>query len=101
MRCAEEFPLVEKVMEKFKDEELTVIALGFQDTRENIKGAIEKKGIEDFIYVYDKDAKVAKQFGIALVAASVFIDRAGIVRKTFPGGFNKSELIKATYKIIN
>ena len=101
MRCEEELPLVQGIMERFKEKGLAVIVLGFQDTRGNLKESAEAKNLDKIIFAYDIDEEVSGKYGISLVAASVFIDRDGVVTKRFAGGFNKTEMLKETYRILN
>lgn len=101
MRCEEELPLVQGIMDRFKEEKLAVIVLGFQDTRGNLKESAEAKSLDKIIFAYDTEEEVSKKYGIRLVAASVFIGRDGIVTKRFAGGFNKTELLKETYRILD
>lgn len=101
MRCREEFPLVQRVQKKFKDDGLVVIGIGFQDTRDNIAQCIKDLNISEVTFVYDKDSKIAERYGITYVAASVFIDKKGIVSRLLPSGFNEPQLLKEIYRIVN
>lgn len=86
---------------RFKDEGLVVIGIGFQDTRENITDYLKDAGLGEITFAYDGENKAAEAYGIVYVAASVFIDKKGIVKKRLPSGFNEAELLKEIYHIIN
>ena len=100
MRCKEELPLVERVQKKFKEEGLVVIAIGFKDTRKNIEEEVKQLGLEQLTFGYD-EGEMAKRYGITYVAASVFIDRKGVVSKRLVAGFNEPQLLKEIYRIVN
>ncbi len=101
MRCKEELPLVERVQKKFEEEGLVVLAMGFQDTRANIEEDVENLKLKHITFGYDEGDKVAKKYGITYVAASVFINKKGVVSRRLTTGFNEPQLLKEIYRIVN
>ncbi len=87
--------------EVFEDDGLVVIGLGFLDTKGAIEQYVDGSGLDKVEFAFDTEKEAAKKYGITLVASSVFIDRDGTVSKRFPGGFNKNEMLKETYRILD
>ncbi len=88
------------MQERFKEEGLVAIVLGFQDTRENLINYAKELNVPKLTFVFDIDSDVGKIYDIKYTAAVVFIDKKGIVSKRLSGGFNEPQLLKETYRII-
>ncbi|MBI5893462.1 MAG: hypothetical protein HZB79_07415 [Deltaproteobacteria bacterium] len=88
------------MQQRYKEDGLVVIGLGFQDTKNNLTNFTKEMNINDIIFVFDIDGSAAKKYGISYGAGAVFIKRNGIVSKRFPAGFNEMELLRETYRII-
>lgn len=88
------------MQERFKEEGLHVIVLGFQDTRENLVRYAKELNVPKLTFAFDIDSDAAKLYDIKYTAAVVFIDKKGIVSRRLSGGFNEPELLRNTYRII-
>lgn len=88
------------MQQRYKEDGLVVIGLGFQDTKSNLINFAKEMKIDDIILAFDTESHAAKKYGISYGAGAVFIKRNGIVSKRFPAGFNEMELLRETYRII-
>ncbi|MBE9536028.1 MAG: TlpA family protein disulfide reductase [Proteobacteria bacterium] len=84
---------------KYKDSGLQVIGLGIQDKKENIKAFAGEKRLE-WPVGFDEGDEIAKRYGVTFGAGLIFIDREGVVRGRFLGGFGQEELELEIAKIL-
>jgi len=85
--------------ERFKEEGLKVIWMGFQDGLPQIMNFMEKHDIESYV-AYDDRNMISSQYGIAYGAGLIFIDKEGIVQKRIPKGFSEDELMEKLEEVI-
>ncbi|MBI4844478.1 MAG: redoxin domain-containing protein [Nitrospirae bacterium] len=84
---------MQRVEERFKDDGLKVIWMGFQDGKEQIMNFMTKYDIESSV-AYDDRNLISSQYGIAYGAGLIVINKEGIVTKRIPKGFSEDELVK-------
>jgi len=87
-------PLVKRLEDRYSNEGLKVIWLGFQDRKDRIIDFMIRHEIESGVG-YDRGNLIASKYGIVYGAGLVVIDRDGIVQKKVPRGFTEDELIRA------
>jgi hypothetical protein len=90
---------VKGAYEKYSDKGLQVIGLGFQDSEANIRKYVKEQGMP-WPVGYDRDDRLAALYRIPFGAGAVFIDREGIIRGTFRGGFGLKMLEVELGKIL-
>lgn len=73
--CRYEMPVVEGLLQRFKDEGLVV--LGVNDEPPSIARSYVEEGGYTFPTLYDKDQKVAGLYGVRAIPALFVIDRQG------------------------
>lgn len=76
---------------EYKDEELKVLWIGFQDKENKIKEFMERHGVLSSV-LYDRGDIVAGKYGIKYGAGLVFINKEGMVVKRVPKGFSERDL---------
>jgi len=81
---------VKRAEEKYKDEGLTVLWIGFQDRRDRIRKFAELQGISRA--GFDEGDRVSKAFGIRYGAGVAFVNSGGIVKARMPKGFSSGKL---------
>jgi hypothetical protein len=86
--------------DRFRDEGLKVIWMGFQDGLPQIMNFMEKHDIESSV-AYDDRNMISSQYGIAYGAGLILINKEGIVIKRIPKGFSEDELIKGIEEGLN
>jgi predicted butyrate kinase (DUF1464 family) len=90
---------VKRAEEKYKEEGLKVIWIGFQDKLEKIKEFILKHGIDSSVG-FDKRNLISIEYGIAYGAGLIAINKEGIVVKRIAKGFSEDELIEVLKPVI-
>lgn len=98
-RCDKEIPLVKGAGNKYQDKGLQIIGIGIQDKKEKFPPYIQKKGIK-WPFGFDEGDIIARSYGITFGAGVIFIDKQGIVRGRFLGGFGEKELRREIEKIL-
>lgn len=88
------------MQQRYKEDGLVVIGLGFQDTKDNLVRFAKGMNINDVVLALDIDNSASKKYGISYGAGAVFIKKNGIVSKRFPAGFNEMELLRETHRIV-
>jgi hypothetical protein len=83
---------VKSAEEKYREEGLKVIWIGFQDKQEKIMEFMTKHDIDSSV-VFDKRKLISVQYGIAYGAGLIAIDKEGIVTKRIPKGFSEDDLL--------
>jgi predicted butyrate kinase (DUF1464 family) len=90
---------VKRAEEKYKEEGLKVIWIGFQDKLEKIKEFILKHGIDSSVG-FDKRNLISIEYGIAYGAGLIAINKEGIVIKRIAKGFSEDELIELLKPVV-
>ncbi len=90
---------MKRAEEKYKEEGLKVIWIGFQDKLEKIKEFILKHGIDSSVG-FDKRNLISIEYGIAYGAGLIAINKEGIVIKRIAKGFSEDELIELLKPVI-
>jgi len=90
---------VKRAEEKYKEEGLKVIWIGFQDKLEKIKEFILKHDIDSSVG-FDKRNLISIEYGIAYGAGLIAINKEGIVIKRIAKGFSEDELIELLKPVI-
>jgi peroxiredoxin len=90
---------VKGAYEKYSQEGLQVIGLGFQDSEANIRQYAQKHAMP-WPVGYDMDDRLAKLYGIPFGAGAAFIDREGIIRGFFRWSFDERMLEEELEKIL-
>ena len=90
---------MKRLQEKFKDQQLTPIWIGFQDRPDKLRKFADNLGIRPV--GYDDRDKVARSYGVSYGAGVIFIDASGMVRKRVAKGFTEAALLEGVSLIIN
>ncbi len=90
---------MKRAEEKYKEEGLTVIWIGFQDKLEKIKEFILKHDIDSSVG-FDKRNLISIEYGIAYGAGLIAINKEGIVIKRIAKGFSEDELIELLKPVV-
>ncbi len=90
---------MKRAEEKYKEEGLKVIWIGFQDKKDKIMEFILKHGIDSSVG-FDKRNLISIEYGIAYGAGLIAINKEGIVIKRIAKGFSEDELIELLKPVI-
>ncbi len=90
---------MKRAEEKYKEEGLKVIWIGFQDKKEKIMEFILKHGIDSSVG-FDKRNLISIEYGVAYGAGLIAINKEGIVIKRIAKGFSEDELIEVLKPVI-
>ena len=90
---------MKRAEEKYKEEGLKVIWIGFQDKKDKIMEFILKHGIDSSVG-FDKRNMISIEYGIAYGAGLIAINKEGIVIKRIAKGFSEDELIELLKPVV-
>ncbi len=90
---------MKRAEEKYKEEGLKVIWIGFQDKKEKIMEFMVKHDIDSSVG-FDKRNLISIEYGIAYGAGLIAINKEGIVVKRIAKGFSEDELIELLKPVI-
>ncbi|MEO4053742.1 TlpA disulfide reductase family protein [Solibacillus sp. CAU 1738] len=79
--CKAEMPHMQSFYEKYKDKNVTVIAVNLQDSRDKLASFVEEYGLT-FPISLDTTGEIGSQYKVFTIPTSYFIDeQGGIVQK--------------------
>ena len=82
--CQRSMPILEKVMEGYKDKDVLLIAVNEQETPKAINAFLEKKGLHPTV-VLDEKGDVGTKYQANAIPQFVIIGKDGVIKKVFPG----------------
>ena len=83
--CLQVMPQVDKVVREFANQQVELVAINLEETRDRIKAALNRMQIEPTVAL-DHDGRVAEKYGATTIPQTVIIDRKGEVARLFVGG---------------
>jgi len=85
--CQNELPKIARLLKKLEGKPFQVFAIGFKDTRKNIRGyvASHQKAFPYPVF-YDKRDQVSRQFGARVTPTLFLFDKKGELVVPFQGG---------------
>ena len=89
--CIGEFPELETLYRKLKDQGVTLLSINFKETASTAKTFAEDAGAS-FPVLLDTDGKIAAQFFVWPLPAIFVLDAKGIVRHKIIGATNMTAL---------
>lgn len=102
--CLEEMPSLQSLKNKFKDDELQVIAFNTDEDNQiiNIRKALKKLNIKnEFNIVADKNSAIADGFKFSAIPVTIIFNRGRVVHfSNGPMDFNSAEMIEKMKKWI-
>lgn len=85
--CQQELPKVHDLREKLKGKPFQVIAIGFRDTEENIRGYVKSHStLFNFPVLYDAGDRVATRFGAHVTPTLFLLNKKGELVVPYRGG---------------
>jgi len=101
--CKEEMEDLASVEEQYRPRGFALVAISIDNAPSSAVDFLKRfenrtKKKPGFVFLYDKDKTVSKDYRQRSMPTSYLIDREGIVRKVYPGSFSKSmlETLKAS-----
>lgn len=85
--CKKEVPFINEVYEKYKEQGLVVIGLGY-GTEKEIRDFASKNGAK-YPIVFFQDKKIANNYGVYAVPHHVFFNRRGAITRSVAGALPK------------
>lgn len=74
--CVEEMPDLQKLQEKYKDEDLLILAVNVGETKEEVLEFVEENNLELQV-VLDKDMSIANTYGVRSFPSTLTINKKG------------------------
>lgn len=93
LACKQEHPALVRAHERYRDENVAIVGVLYQDTRANALAYLEEHG-GGWIQVMDPKTRTAIDFGVYGIPETFFIDPSGIVAHKHIGPVN-DQLITA------
>jgi peroxiredoxin len=86
--CRAEMPEIEAVHQEYKDKGVVVLGVDISEPENTVRQYIQKGGFS-WTIVLDSTGEVARNYQIAAIPTSFFIDREGIIRAVNIGAMTK------------
>lgn len=96
--CMQSMPLVDKVMEEYKDKGVKLFAINMQEDKATASGAIERLKIHPAVAL-DVDGAAAERYQVTAIPQLVVIDKENKVAQLMIGG-DSAELRAALDKVL-
>ena len=88
--CRAEMPQMEALYQDYKDEDVVIIGLDIQETREEVSQYVQQGGYS-WLFILDTSGKVATNYEVTAIPTSFFIDGDGIIRAVSTGAMSKRD----------
>lgn len=98
--CVEETPDLIAAYTELADPDVVFIGIGLQDENANLRKFADEYAIP-YLVVEDPDGKVGDAYGVRGMPTTVYIDRAGIVRKIANGAVRRETVVAEIKEIGN
>ncbi len=89
--CRAEMPDIEKMYQKYKDNDFVVLAVDLGEYSDTVKSFFETNNL-NFPTVLDSDQMVASQYNISAIPVSIFIDKQGNIVAKKVGAMTGGEM---------
>ena len=89
--CRAEMPQMEALYQDYKDEDVVIIGLDIQETREEVSQYVQQGGYS-WLFILDASGKVATNYEVTAIPTSFFIDGDGIIRAVSTGAMSKRDM---------
>jgi len=89
--CLEEAPVLERAWRSFRDRGVIVVGLNMQDVTDDARGFLRDQAVT-YPNVRDRSDGVAREWGVAALPESYFIDRRGKVVGHVIGALSQEQL---------
>ncbi len=89
--CRAEMPEIEAVHQKYKDKGVVVLGVDISEPENTVRQYIQKGGFS-WTIVLDSTGEVARDYQIAAIPTSFFLDREGIIRAVSVGAMTKRQM---------
>ncbi|HHO59523.1 MAG TPA: TlpA family protein disulfide reductase [Thiotrichales bacterium] len=102
--CVREMPSMERLNRQFGKENFTVLALNQMEDEDQVFAFTGQLELEPtFTILFDKDSKVANQYGVRGLPTTYLIDKKGYIRYRAIGGrlFNHPEVLKIIRQLMD
>jgi len=102
--CVREMPSMERLYRKFKDRPFAVLALNQMEDEDQVFAFTGQLEIDPtFTLLFDRDSRVANQYGIRGLPTTYLIDKKGMVRYRAIGGrlLDHPQVIKIVQQLMD
>jgi|TARA_B100001971_G_C17888701_1_gene381871 alkyl hydroperoxide reductase subunit AhpC len=82
---------MEALYQDYKDEDVVIIGLDIQETREEVSQYVQQGGYS-WLFILDTSGKVATNYEVTAIPTSFFIDGDGIIRAVSTGAMSKRDM---------
>lgn len=97
--CRGEMPDLEKIYQKYKDEDIVVLAVDLGEDKDTVKSFIEENKY-NFNVLLDSDQTATEQYNITSIPVSVFIDKQGNIEAKQVGAMTMDQMESAIKLLI-
>ncbi|MDX1951003.1 MAG: TlpA disulfide reductase family protein [Verrucomicrobiota bacterium] len=79
--CVASLPTMAKIAKEYKSKGVAFYAVNVQETPKEVKAFLKKHKLEDLPVLMDESGDATKKFKVEAFPTSLFIDKAGVVKK--------------------
>ncbi len=83
--CRAEMPDIEKVHQKYKDQDVVVLGIDLRESADTVRAFVEEGGYT-WTFLLDTTGKVGSMYNVSAIPTSYFVDKNGIIRAVTIGG---------------
>lgn len=97
--CRAEMPEIEAVHQEYKDKGVVVIGVDISEPESTVRQYIQRGGFT-WTIVMDSTGEVARNYNIAAIPTSFFLDREGVIRAVNIGAMTKRAMEEKLAKVM-
>ncbi|MDP2932391.1 MAG: TlpA disulfide reductase family protein [Chloroflexota bacterium] len=86
--CRAEMPDIEAVYQKYKDKGVVVIGIDIMEPEDVVRQFVRQGGYS-WTFVLDSTGEIARDYRIAAIPTSFFLDKDGIIKTTYIGAMTQ------------
>ncbi len=97
--CRSEIPAIRAVSERYKEYDLTVVAVDLGETSGTVSSFVKDFDMQ-FPVLLDTNISVARQYGIFSIPTTLFLDGQGVIREAHTGIMTQSYIEQVLAKLL-
>ena len=83
--CRAEMPDIEKVHQKYKDQDVVVLGIDLRENASTVRAFVEGGGYT-WAFLLDTTGEVGSMYRVSAIPTSYFVDKKGVIRAVAIGG---------------
>ncbi len=89
--CRAEMPDIEKVHQKYKDQDVVVLGVDLRENASTVRAFVEDGGYT-WVFLLDTTGEVGSMYSVSAIPTSYFVDKKGIIRAVTIGGMTAATI---------